>query len=130
MARKEQDLKIRLAGLLRDLQGEARQDPEAFVLIGSLAATLIDKSGAPSWPALKNSLTAEDYDKLLYDFRSQGNALAESGEGKKVYAIQALAISLICSTQRKDFQMREGEVLLDRFIAGAVEAYRNGSRPA
>lgn len=124
MATKEEQLKVRLATVLRDLGSEGRKDPEAVLLIGSLASELIDKGKAKSWPALKDSLSAADYDKLLHDFQSQGGALLDAGEGKKAYAIQALGLSLVCRTQRKDFQMREGEMLLDGFIAGAVKLYR------
>jgi hypothetical protein len=129
MARKEEELKTRLAAVLRDLQTEGTKDPEALFFIGSLAVSLIDKTKARSWPAFKEKLSTAEYDLLLRDFQTQGKKLHNAGEGKKAYAIQALAISLVCRTQRNDFQMREGEALLDRLIAGAVASYRKALRP-
>jgi hypothetical protein len=124
MPTKEQDLKQRLATVLADLKQNGRDDPESIWLIGSLATTLIDKGKAASWPELKDSLTAEAYDKLLDDFQTQGNALYLAGETKRAYAIQALGISLVCRTQRSDHLMRDGEKLLDSMITGAVAIYR------
>jgi hypothetical protein len=124
MPTREQDLKNRLGAVLRDLQRNGGNEPEAVWHIGSLAATLIDRAKRPSWPALKNSLTSEQYDQLLNDFQTQGNALYQAGERHKAYAIQALGISLVLRTQRNDFQMRDGEALLDAMINGAVKIYR------
>jgi hypothetical protein len=129
MQTKEQDLKNRLAAVLRDLQRNGDKEPEAIWHIGSLAATLVDKTKRPSWPALKNSLTPEQYDKLLNDFQDQGNALYQAGERHKAYAIQALGISLVLRTQRNDFQLRDGEALLDAMINGAVRFYRKSQQP-
>jgi hypothetical protein len=129
MPSKEKDLKQRLATVLADIKQNGRDDPEAIWMIGSLAATLVDKAKAPSWPALKEALTAEAYDKLLTDFQSQGNTLYQAGELKRAYAIQALGISLVCRTQRADHQMREGEKLLDSMINGAVGVYRKTQKP-
>jgi hypothetical protein len=128
MPTKEQDFKRRLAAVLRDLKSNARDDPEAIWQIGSLAAALIDKSKAKTWPALKDALTAEAYDKLLSDFQAQGNALFQQGERHRAYAIQTLGISLVCRTQRNDFQMRDGEKLLDGLIEGAIAIYRKTQR--
>ena len=129
MPSKEQDLKQRLATVLADIKQNGKDDPEAIWMIGSLAATLIDKAKAASWPALKEALTAAAYDKLLADFQAQGNALYQSGELKRAYAIQALGISLVCRTQRADHLMRDGEKLLDSMIAGAVALYRKSQKP-
>ena len=62
---KEKELRQRLAAVLNDLKKNGGTDPEAVWTIGSLAATLADKAKAPNWPAIKNALTAEAYDKLL-----------------------------------------------------------------
>lgn len=129
MARKEDELKSRLAAVLRDLQSDAPADPEALFMIGSLAATLVDKAKARSWSSFKEKLTTAEYDGLLRDFQAQGKKLYDSGEGKKAYAMQALGLSIVCRTQRADFQMREGEALLDRLISGAVAGYRRAQRP-
>lgn len=124
MARKEEELKNRLVAVLRDLQSDAKEDPEALFLIGSLASTLMEKAKAKSWPAFKDALTTAEYDFLLRDFQKQGKAQLDAGEGKKAYAMQALGLSLVCKTQRNDFQMREGEALLDRIIGGAAATFR------
>jgi len=126
MPSKQDDLTRRLASVLRDLRRDGNKDPEAVWLIGSLAATLIDKAGAASWPALKDALTREAYDKLLGDFQTQGNALFQAGDAKRAYAIQALGLSLVCRTQRTDAVLRDGETLLDSTITGA----RSQERPA
>lgn len=128
MATKEQELKNRLGAVLRDLKDNGGKEPEAIWRIGSLAVSLTDKAKKPSWPELKNSLTAEAYTKLLADFETQGNLLVQRGEPHKAYAIQALGISLVLRTHRGDFQLREGEALLDALIEGAVKLYRKTQR--
>lgn len=121
---KEDELKLRLVAVLQDLRTTGGKDPEAVWLIGSLAATLADKAKAKSWPALKQSLDAAGYDKLLADFQAQGNRLAKEGETRKAYAIQALVLSLVCSRLRSDPVLRDGEALLDGLIEGAVAIFR------
>lgn len=120
----QDDLRQRLAVIVRDLDENGKHDPEAVWLIGSLAATITDKAGASSWPGFKNDISAATYDGLLIDFEKQGNALYASGEVKKAYAIQTLATSLICRTQRNDPHLREGEELLDAMITAAIGVYR------
>jgi predicted short-subunit dehydrogenase-like oxidoreductase (DUF2520 family) len=124
MSSKEQDLKNRLSTVLSDLQANGKDEPEAIWHIGSLAAALVDKARQPSWPALKDSLDAAAYDRLLNDFQSEGNTLFQQGERLKAYAIQALGISLVLRTQRADAQLRQGEALLDSMIDTAVRLYR------
>lgn len=128
MTTKEQELKKRLVSVLQDMRADAKKDPEAFWLIGSLATTLIDKAKAPSWPALKDALTREAYDELLGDFQTTGNKLYQDGETRRAYAMQALGLSLVCLTQRNDPVIRDGEILLDSVIAGAVAIYRKTQR--
>ena len=43
---------------------------------------------------------------------------------KRAYAMQALGLSLVCSTQRNDAVIADGEKLLDAVIEGAVKMYR------
>ncbi len=124
MTGKQEELKQRMAALLRDLDDNARADPEAFWLIGSLAATLVDKARAKSWAGLKAEMTQDTYQGLVRDFQQQGNALWQAGKPKHTYAIQALALSIVASTQRSDPQLREGETLLDAVIEEAVRVYR------
>lgn len=128
MTTKEHDLKMRLVAVVQDLGGTGRKDPKAVWMIGSLAATLIDKAKASSWRELKDALGSKDYDKLLADFIRVGNTSHQAGEEHKAYACQTLGISLVCRTQRDDPQFVEGELLLDRIIGGAVEIYRRTTR--
>jgi len=128
MARKEDELKTRLAAVLRDLQTEAKDDPEALFLIGSLASTLVSKAEKRSWREFKDDLSTFEYDMLLRDFQNQGKSMYAKGEGKKAYAVQTLGISLVCRTQRNDFQMREGEDILDSMISKALAAFRQAQR--
>lgn len=124
MTSKQEELKQRLTAVLRDLDAEGRADPEAIWLIGSLAATLIDKTEAASWTALKADMTQDTYKQLVQDFQEQGNALWQAGKPKHTYAIQALAVSIVASTQRSDPQLRDGEALLDDLIENAVRIFR------
>jgi hypothetical protein len=65
---------------------------------------------------------------LLRDFQDTGNRLFQAGETKRAYAMQALGISLVCSTQRSDQMLADGEKLLDAVIEGAVKMYRKTER--
>ena len=118
----------RLVAVLRDLEAAREADPEAIWEIGSLAASLVDKAKAASWSGLKGDLTQEMYEGLVRDFQTQGNALWQAGKSRKSYAVQALAISIVASTQRANVRLREGEALLDQVIDGALEAYRRTQR--
>lgn len=121
---KREDLKLRLAVVLKDLRDNDKSDPEAIWQIGSLAAALMDKTGMSSWADFKSSLKQEIYEGLIQDFQTQGNALYQAGERRKAYAIQAIGISVVAMTQRADPQLRDGEILLDALIEGAVKIYR------
>lgn len=127
MPSKQDDLKQRLAAVLRDLKEEGPGDPEAVWMIGSLTALITDKAGAPSWSVYKKSITRREYDGLLADFQRQGNGFYQAGEVKRAYAIQALALSLVCRTQ-KDPEIRQGEALLDQLIQGAVAIFRRSQQ--
>jgi len=124
MTSKQQELKQRLAAVLEDLRGDGGADAEAVWLIGSLAAALIDKSDTQSWTGLKLDMSQETYTQIVQDFQEQGNALWQAGRPKHTYAIQALAVSIVASTQRSDLEIREGEELLDEIIEKAVGIYR------
>lgn len=128
MARKEDELKNRLAAVLQDLQADGKEDLEAMYLLGSLASTMMEKAKKRSWASFKDDLLSVEYDFLLGDLQKQGNALHLAGDIKKAYAIQAIALSLVCKTQRNDFQMREGEALLDRVISANVARFRKAQR--
>jgi hypothetical protein len=130
MPSKRDELKQRLAALLVDLRDEAPKDPEAIWLIGSLASDLTLKAKTPNWKAFKQKMTPDVYRTLVRDFQEQGNKLYQQNKRRHAYAVQALAISIVASTQRIDPQMREGEALLDGFIERALTAYRTTQSPA
>jgi hypothetical protein len=129
MPSKRDELKQRLVAVLADLKDEAPKDPEAIWLIGSLASELAIKAKAPTWKAFKQKMTTDMYRGLVQDFQEQGNRLFQQNKRRHAYAIQALAISIVSSTQRIDPQMREGEALLDGFIERALTAYRTTQKP-
>lgn len=126
MATKEQDFKERLVAVMHDVKDNALQDPEAIWLIGSTAGRLIDLYKLKGWGAFKRQLTSEAYDQLLKDFGEQGNSFHKQGKAKAAYAIQLLAISVVCRTQQ-DPEVRQGEKLLDQMIESTVVAYRKAS---
>lgn len=123
MSTKEQDFKERLVAVMRDLKDNGSKDPEAIWLIGTLATGLIDLYKLKRWSEFKTQLTAAAYDQLLKDFEQQGNDYHKQGSIKAAYAIQLLAVSVICRTQR-DPEVRQGEKLLDNLIDRTVVAYR------
>lgn len=126
---KREELKQRLAAVLADLKRDGPKDPEALWLIGSLAHELASKTKAKSWVAFKEKMTQEMYEKLVRDFQAQGNALFQADKKRHAYAIQALAISIVASTQRVDPQMAQGEALLDTIIDRAMQAFLTTGRP-
>lgn len=128
MTTKTDELRQRIAAVLRDIQREGGKDPEAVWLIGSLAATLVDKAKDKTWAGFKSSMSQADYETLVADFQSQGNALWQAGKPKHTYAIQALALSVVALTQRSDPHLRDGEMLLDSMIEGAIGIYRKTQR--
>lgn len=121
---REEDLKQRLAIVLQDLRDGAVRDPEAMVLVGSLASDLADQLDQKSWTSAKQAMTAAAYDALLDSFQKRGNDHHQNGRTKHAYAIQVLGISLVSFTQRKDTDIAAGEKLLDEIIDRAVALYR------
>ena len=126
MPTRQDDFRQRLGAILRDLQTDGKNDPEAMWLLGSLAAALVDKVGARSWKQFKDSMTRARYDQLLADFQEQGNTLYQQGKGRHAYAVQTLAVSLIASTQA-DPMVRDGEAMLDEAVAHALAYYRRSA---
>lgn len=117
---KYEDLRQRLAAVLRDLQDAGVKDPEAITLIGTLALDLTSKLKTASWGDAKQSLNEKGFTELLSSFDKHGNALYKDGKVKQAYAIQALAISLVASRQRGQKRIVEGEQLLDAIIEAAL----------
>lgn len=125
---KEEEFKQRFVALMQDLRKDGTQDAEAVWTLGSLAAALIDKAGAKSWPGLKQQLTAADYDGLLRDLQTSGNAFHQEGRRRQAYAAQVLGMSLIARTQQ-DADVQAGDKLLDEIIERSVAVYRRSRRP-
>ncbi len=125
---KEQEFKTRFAAVLQDLQQSGTKDAEAMWLLGSLASDLAGNLKATTWTAAKSNVSSKSYDALLYSFESQGTEHHAAGRKKHAYAIQALAVSLIAGTQRRDEQMAAGETLLDQIIDHSIALYRKAAK--
>ncbi|WEK05331.1 MAG: hypothetical protein P0Y65_03465 [Candidatus Devosia phytovorans] len=121
---KEEDFKIRLAAVLKDLHDDGAADGEAMFLLGSLAAGLADDLKARNWVTAKNAMTPETRNNALRTFTDQGNLHHREGRAKQAYAIQALTMSLIASTLRADKDIAAGEPLLDTIINAAEARFR------
>jgi len=128
MPTKEEDFKQRFAAILTDLQENAKKDPEALWLIGSLACEIAEKSGKTSWGAFKSSMSQQTYSQLLGDFEKEGNRQYREGDQKKAYAIQVLAVSLIAKTQ-VDPHMQSGDAILNQFVDMTMSVYRQNREP-
>ncbi len=123
MATKEEEFKQRFAAVLLDLQENGSKDKEAMWLLGSLACEIAEKSGKQTWAEFKRSMAQQTYAQLLGDFEREGNRQYREGSHKKAYAMQALGVSLIASTQDSR-EVKAGNSLLDRFIEMAIGVYR------
>ena len=121
---KQEDIKIRLATMLKDLHENGTDDGEAMFLLGSLAAGLADDLKSPDWIAAKNAMTLRTRDDVLRTFQDQGNRHHREGRTRQAYAIQALAMSLIAATLRDNPDIAAGEPLLDQVIAAAEANFR------
>lgn len=119
-----EQLRQRIATVLRDLQDAGVNDPEAISMIGTLAYDLTTKLEAASWRDAKQALTDQGYGELLYSFEKNGNSLYKDGKVKQAYAIQAMAISLVASRHRGQKRIAEGEQLLDGVIDAALSHVR------
>ena len=128
MSSKEEDFKQRFVAVMQDLREDGSRDAEAIWLLGSLAATLVDKARAKSWPALKQQLRPVDYDGLLRDFQESGNAFHKEGKRKHAYAVQILAMSVVARTQQ-DAEVQAGNALLDDIVERAIRHYRRSRGP-
>ena len=122
MPSKEEDFRHRFAGIVLDLS--TADDAEFVALLGSLGARIAGHAGLSTWVALKENLTARDYDGLLKTFQTQGNELARQGQAKQVYAIEVLAVSLVAKTLMREPEIASGAPLLDRIIDDAIAAWR------
>ena len=121
---KQEDFKISLATLLKDLRESGVNDGQAMFLLGSLATGLADDLKSPGWVAAKNAMTPGTRNDVLRTFEDQANLHHREGRPRHAYAIQALAMSLIASTLRDDAHIASGEPLLDQIIAAAEANFR------
>ena len=123
MPTKEEEFKHRLVAILDDLEENAKNDPEAVWLIGSLATGIVEKTGHKTWRQFKDAMTQDIYAQLLGDFEKEGNRQYREGDHKKAYAMQALGVSLVATTQESR-EVKAGDALLNRFIEMAIGVYR------
>jgi hypothetical protein len=119
----ENDMKVRLAALLQDLQENGHKDPEAMWFMGSLATHIMKDVNATAWPDFKASLTRDGYDTLLKGFENQGKQLYANGKHKAAFAVQALAISTIVSKMTHP-DIATGDKYLDQFIMQTVRIFK------
>ncbi len=119
--------KERFAAVMMDMGQNVHKDPESLYLIGSLAAHLVDKANLTTWTELKAALSQHAYSGLINSFKDQGNEHHKKGNQKVAYAIEILAISVICKTQNDDPQVGSGEQLLDKMIEDTIGFYRRRS---
>lgn len=124
---KREIFKERFAAVMVDMGKNVHKDPETLYLIGSLAAHLMDRAKLPTWTELKAALSSEAYSSLLTTFQNQANDHHKKGNKKAAYAIEILAISVICKTQNDDPQVNSGEELLDKMIGDTVSFFRRRS---
>jgi hypothetical protein len=120
---KEQDLKNRLAAVLKDMDENGSKDVEAMWLMGSIASAITDQAKAKSWSALRKVLTPADYDKLVTTFKVKGDEFVAEGKVKAAYAIQALAVCIVAGIQA-DPMVVEGARLLDIAIDRSILFFR------
>jgi hypothetical protein len=119
------EFKQRFVAVLADIHSSGQEDPEALGLIGHLASDLAKTLQQPNWSSAKSVITPQTYNDLLKVFEQRGNEYHQAGKAKHAYAIQALAMSLIAGTMRKDPQLAEGEKFLDALIDRTVEIHQS-----
>ncbi len=115
-----------LAKVLTDLEKVSERDPEAVLLIGSLAEHLIAKSGKNDWPETKASFSEDAFKNSLDTFSRQIAEAHRDGQVKIAYALQAMAISL-AGSHFDDERVIQGVSLLDSFIAAACSFYKRNA---
>jgi hypothetical protein len=107
-----------LSKVLADLNEVRTRDPEAVMLIGSLADRLSKDSGKATWLEVKQGLSDAEHNSLVGTFVRQIDSAQAEGKIKVAYALQALATSLVGS-RFQDKGIAAGVALLDDFIASA-----------
>jgi len=117
----------RFTAIMKDMGENVHKDAETLYLIGSLAAHLVDRARLANWVQLKAALSQEAYTSLLKTFQAEANSHHKKGNAKSAYAIEVLAISVICTTQRDDETIASGEELLDKMIEDTIGFFRRRS---
>jgi hypothetical protein len=118
-----EQFKIAFADVVRDLSSQGRNDPEFTMLLGSLAAELIEGSGKKHWSGFKQILEPAARDSLRKSLKAQARNMAEAGHTKPVYAARILGVSLIAENLRSDKEILNGIDLLDGIIDGTIRDY-------
>jgi hypothetical protein len=123
MGEREDQFRGVLVEILKNIKEFGSRHAEAMWLTGSLAARLMNRTKSATWPDFKKTLSPGARNKLLRDFEEEGNALYAEGKEVKAYAIQALSASVVASMLLEP-DLKEGEVLLDRWIAASLKVFR------
>ena len=111
-----------LALVLTDLQKASARDPEAVMLIGSLADRIAKNAGEKDWNTVKLGLSETDHQYMVSTFARQIDETRAEGKTKVAYALQALATSLVGS-RMDDERVTSGVAILDEAIASARDFF-------
>jgi hypothetical protein len=111
------------ADVVREVSDSAR-DPQTMMLIGSLAAVLVDEADEKHWSTFKQALDATDREALRKTLHAQAQQMATSGQSKPVYAARILGVSLIAETHRGDREIAANADLLDGIIDETIRIFR------
>ena len=123
MDERQREFRSRLVAIMQDLQQGGLRDAEAMRILGKLASGLVATQRYKSWAQFKVALPTEGYNRLIEDFRDQGNAYIGEGKVKAAYAIQLLAMSMIARTMDEP-DLRQGVTLLDSVVERALRTHR------
>jgi hypothetical protein len=123
MPSKEEVFKQRFDAIMADMGVETA--PDDVLMVGSLAAQLVDHAQVRTWSRFKAKLTKTNYAALLKTFQNQGNSLARQGALRQVHAIEVLACSLIARTQVHDPAILADDKRLDAIVDSAIEVFRD-----
>jgi hypothetical protein len=123
MSAPEDDFRIQLATALEDLQENGPKDRQTIREIGALAVGLLNRAGSANWADLKLRLQPEALQSLLQTMKREGQGLLKAGHMRPALAMQTLSMSLVARTYQ-DPAIKDGEILLDRLIEGAIHLVR------
>ena len=125
----ETRLLAELTAVVSDLHSSGMEDGEAMFLLGAGADRLCSTRDSQSWAGFKTTLTAADIALLLSQIDAEGNASLKAEDGRRAYALQAIALSLAAVNARQDVTLA-GATLLDSVIEAALKNYRIQAEPA